>query len=153
MFRDLISRLFGQDEPTIPLQGQDAEVAIAALLVRVARADDRYTLQEEARIDQILARRRGLDMSEAAERRGAAEMIEAEAPDTVRFTRLIKDRIALEDRAGVLAALWEVTYADGKRSPDEESLVRLVSGLLGINDRVSAMIRQSVMADLGVADG
>lgn len=153
MFRDLISRLFGQDEPTIPLQGQDAEVAIAALLVRVARADDRYTLQEEARIDQILARRRGLDMSEAAERRGAAEMIEAEAPDTVRFTRLIKDRIALEDRAGVLAALWEVTYADGKRSPDEESLVRLVSGLLGINDRDSALIRQSVMADLGVADG
>lgn len=152
MFRNLMSRLFDQDEKSTPLQGQDAEVAIAALLVRVARADDRYTAQESARIDQILARRRGLDANEAAERRAAAEMIEGEAPDTVRFTRQIKDRIALDDRTGVLAALWEVTYIDGKRSPDEESLVRLVAGLLGISDRDSALIRQRVLAELGVGE-
>ncbi|WBU53589.1 TerB family tellurite resistance protein [Paracoccus sp. SCSIO 75233] len=152
MFRNLIPRLFSHDEPSAPLQGQDAEVALAALLVRVARADDRYTKQEEMRIDRILARRRGLEMSEAAERRAAAEMIEAEAPDTVRFTRMIKERIALEDRSGVLAALWEVTYADGNRAPDEESIVRLVAGLLGISDRDSGLIRQRVMADLGISD-
>ena len=153
MFRNLMSRLFDQDGPSTPLQGQDAEVAIAALLVRVARADDRYTAQEAARIDQILARRRGLDMNEAAERRAAAEMIEAEAPDTVRFTRTIKERIELADRHDVLAAMWEVAYADGERSADEETLVRLVAGLLGINDRDSALIRQRVLADLGISDG
>lgn len=119
----------------------------------VARADDRYTAQEEARIDQILARRRGLDLNEAAEHRAAAEMIEGEAPDTVRFTRQIKDRIPLDDRSGVLAAMWEITYADGRRSADEESLVRLVAGLLGINDRDSALIRQRVLTDLGIAEG
>lgn len=153
MFRNLISRLFDQEPRPEPLDGQDAEIAIAALLVRVARADDRYTAEEAARIDQILARRRGLGPTEAAERRVAAEMIEAEAPDTVRFTRQIKDRIALEDRTGVLSALWEVTYVDGTRSADEESLVRLVAGLLGINDRDSALIRQRVLADLGIAEG
>ncbi|WBU65734.1 TerB family tellurite resistance protein [Paracoccus aerodenitrificans] len=152
MFRNLMSRLFSDDAPSSPLQGQDAEVALAALLVRVARADDRYTKEEEVRIDRILARRRGLDAVEAAERRAAAEMIEAEAPDTVRFTRLIKDRIALEDRSAILEALWEVAYADGRRSADEESLVRLVSGLLGINDRDSGLIRQRVMADLGLTE-
>lgn len=153
MFRNLMSRLFDQESPSSPLQGKDAEVAIAALLVRVARADDRYTAQEAARIDQILARRRGLDLNEAAEHRAAAEMIEGEAPDTVRFTRQIKDRIPLDDRAGVLAAMWEITYSDGKRSADEESLVRLVAGLLGINDRDSALIRQRVLADLGIVEG
>ena len=153
MFRNLMSRLFDQTGPSTPLRGQDAEVAIAALLVRVARADDRYTAQEAARIDQILARRRGLDLAEAAERRAAAEMIEAEAPDTVRFTRLIKDRIALEDRTDIIAALWEITYADGNRTADEESLVRLVAGLLGINDRDSGLIRQRVVSDLGLAQG
>ncbi|MGR3448609.1 MAG: tellurite resistance TerB family protein, partial [Paracoccus sp. (in: a-proteobacteria)] len=95
MFRNLLSRLFADDTDDAPLQAQDAEVAIAALLVRVARADDRYETSERQRIDQILARRRGLNMAEAAERRAVAEMIEAEAPDTVRFTRLIKDRIPL----------------------------------------------------------
>ena len=68
MFRNLLSRLFADDTDDAPLQAQDAEVAIAALLVRVARADDRYETSERQRIDQILARRRGLNMAEAAER-------------------------------------------------------------------------------------
>ena len=79
-----------------------------------------------------------------------AEMIEAEAPDTVRFTRQIKDRIALEDRRAVLAALWEVAYADNSRGADEDSLIRLVSSLLGMTDRESAEIRQHVLARIGL---
>ena len=150
MFRNLLSRLL-DPAPPAALSAQDAEVAIAALLVRIARADDHYGEVEKHRIDQVLARRRGLDAAEAAERRAAAEMIEAEAPDTVRFTRTIKDRIELADRHDVLAAMWEVAYADGERSADEETLVRLVAGLLGINDRDSGLIRQRVMAELGLS--
>ncbi|MBC9247127.1 TerB family tellurite resistance protein [Paracoccus sp. 11-3] len=150
MFRNLLSRLFTEEPNPARLATQDAEVAIAALMVRLARADDRYSRAEQERIDHVLARRCGLDLQEAAERRAAAEMIEAEAPDTVRFTRHIKDRIALEDRIGVISALWEVAYADQKRSSDEETLVRLVSGLLGVTDRDSAIVRQRVREDLGL---
>ena len=150
MFRNLLSRLFTEDPAPQPLAAQDAEVAIAALLVRVARADDHYELSERQRIDRVLARRRGLTPDQAAERRAAAEMIEAEAPDTVRFTRLIKDRIALEDRTGVLAAMWEISYADQRRDKGEETMIRLVAGLLGVPDRDSALIRQKVLADMGL---
>lgn len=153
MFRDLLSRLFDEHPTPAPLASDDAEVAVAALLVRVARADDRYQQVEQQRIDQILARRRGLTLDEAAERRTAAEMIEAEAPDTVQFTRQIKDRIALDDRIGVISAMWETAYADGKRRADEESVVRLVSGLLGIPDRDSALARQGVLQELGMSEG
>lgn len=151
MFRNLLSRLLEPSTPA-PLSAQDAEVAIAALLVRLARADDSYGQVEKLRIDQVLARRRGLDAAAAAERRAAAEMIEAEAPDTVRFTRTIKDRIELADRHDVIAALWEIAYADGQRSSDEESLVRLVAGLLGINDRDSALARQRALNTMGLSD-
>lgn len=152
MFRNLLPRLVGDDLPPRPLASQDAEVAIAALLVRLARSDDHYDQAEKQRIDQVLARRRGLSSDEAAERRAAAEMIEAEAPDTVRFTRVVKERIALEDRAGVIAALWEVAYADHRRDPDEESMIRLVAGLLGVADRDSALIRQKVLDDMGLSE-
>lgn len=152
MFRNLLSRLFVEAPEPARLSGQDAEVALAALLVRLARADNRYSDDERSRIETILARRRGLTRAEAAESRAAAEMIEAEAPDTVRFTRTIKDRIALDEREGVLAALWETAYADGRRGAEEESLVRLVSGLLGISDRDSALVRQRVLAELGLSD-
>lgn len=152
MFRNLLNRLFSDDISPPRLTSQDAEVAIAALLVRMARADDHYGDAEQQRIDRILARRRGIDMTEAAERRLAAEMIEAEAPDTVRFTRMIKERIALEDRIGVIAALWEIAYADGRRSSEEESLARLVTGLLGISDRDAGIARQSVLSRMGVTE-
>ncbi|UXU74582.1 MULTISPECIES: tellurite resistance TerB family protein [unclassified Paracoccus (in: a-proteobacteria)] len=150
MFRNLLSRLFTDCPQPASLTAQDAEVAVAALLVRLARADDHYGEAERQRIDQILMRRRGLDAVQAAERRAAAEMIEAEAPDTVRFTRSIKDRIDLTDRNDILMALWQVAYADGRRDQDEESFVRLVAGLLGIADRDSALARQRALEQLGL---
>ncbi|RMC34787.1 TerB family tellurite resistance protein [Paracoccus alkanivorans] len=153
MFRNLLTRLFNDEPHPQPLASPDAEVAIAALLVRVARSDDHYEQAERRRIDQILARRRGLTLDEAAERRAAAEMIEAEAPDTVRFTRSIKDRIALEDRLDVIASMWETAYADTTRVSDEETMIRLVAGLLGVPDRDSALVRQKVLQDLGISEG
>ncbi len=144
---DLLTRLMG--ETAEPIDSGDAELAIAALLVRVARADDHYDQAERDRIEQVLARR-GLTATEAAARRADAEALEAEASDTVRFTRQIKDRIALEDRRAVLAALWEVAYADRNRGADEDSLIRLVSSLLGMTDRESAEIRQHVLARMGL---
>lgn len=153
MFKDLLARLTGDAPGASTLAGEDAELAIAALLVRVARADDHYDQAERQRIDRILACRRGLTPQEAAIRRVEAEQMEAEASDTVRFTRQIKDRIGLEDRAGVLAAMWEVAYADETRGPDEESLIRLVTGLLGITDRESAQIRQRVLDQMGLPRG
>lgn len=148
MFRNLLSRLFSDTPGAPPLDAQDGEMAVAALLIRVARSDERYTPVEHVRIEQVLARRRGLDSVEAAERRMAAEMIEAEAPDTVRLTRCIKERVPLEDRVGIIGALWQVVYADGRRSSDEEAMVRLTAGLLGVPDRDSALARQRALGQL-----
>lgn len=151
MFRNLLSRLFSDSPDASALSAEDGEMAVAALLIRVARADDRYSRHERHRVEQILARRRGLDTAEAAELRAAAEMIEAEAPDTVRLTRCIKQRVPLEDRVGIIGALWEVVYADGRRNADEEAMVRLTAGLLGVADRDSALARQRVLGDAAAA--
>ncbi|GLS81524.1 TerB family tellurite resistance protein [Paracoccus marinus] len=145
MFRSLLSRLFADESEASPLSGNDADVAVAALLVRLARADDRYSDAERRNIDRVLISRQHLDPDTAAEYRAAAEMIEAEAPDTVRFTRMIKDRIALEHRIGVIAAMWEVAYADGRRTADEDAVIRLTAKLLGVTDRESAVARQEVV--------
>ena len=145
MFRSLLSRLFADESEASPLSGNDADVAVAALLVRLARADDRYSDAERRNIDHVLISRQHLDPDTAAEYRAAAEMIEAEAPDTVRFTRMINDRIALEHRIGVIAAMWEVAYADGRRTADEDAVIRLTAKLLGVTDRESAVARQEVV--------
>lgn len=150
MFRNLMNLLFN-DHPHPPaLTAPDAEIAVAALLVRIARSDEQYTEAEKIRIDRVLAQRRGLTPEQARERREQAEEIEADAPDTVRFTRQIKERIALSDRVGVIEALWDVAMADEKRDADEEAMIRLAASLLGVNDVDSARARQRVMENRGL---
>ncbi|WP_425050342.1 TerB family tellurite resistance protein [Psychromarinibacter sp. S121] len=144
MFADLLRRLTEPMPQTLP--DPDARLALAALLVRVARSDGEYASDEASLIDRLLAERYGLSPFEAPKLRADAEALEAEAPDTVRFTRAIKDAVAYEDRAAVIEALWAVVLADGVRDEEETSLLRLVANLLGVNDRDSALARQRVEA-------
>ncbi len=125
-----------------PLDAYDSRLALAALMVRVARADDHYDHDEAVRIDRVLVQQFGLTGVEAAALRGQAETLEAEAPDTVRFTRALKDTVALEERAGLLQAMWAVALADGARDADEEALLRMVANLLGLTDLESALARR-----------
>lgn len=137
---NLIQRLFAPVPTALPVA--DADLALAALLVRVARTDRMYAIEEVERIDRILMARHGFGSFEAAAMRAAAEKLEAEAPDTVRFTRVLKEAVALEDRMALVVALWEVALADGQRDAEEDHELRLLSGLLGLTDVQSAAARQ-----------
>lgn len=144
MFADFIKRLTQPDPAQMP--DTDARLALTALLVRIARSDNHYAPSEQALIDQITAQRYGLDADACAALRAQAEALEAEAPDTVRFTRAIKDAVPYEARLGVIDALWSVVLADGTRSDEENALLRLVTNLLGVTDTDSAMVRKRIEA-------
>ena len=142
MFADLIRRL--TDTDPAPMPDEDARRALGALLVRLARADGVYDTAERDRIEAILARRYSL--SDASALRGECEEIEAQAPDTVRFTRAIKDAVPYEDRRAVIAAMWEVVLADGQRDEQENSLMRMIAPLLGVTDQDSNAARIAVQS-------
>ena len=142
MFADFLNRLI-QPEPD-PLDDGDARLALTALLVRVARSDGDYAAAEIIRITRIVEARYNLSHDAAEALRMDAETLESEAPDTVRFTRAIKDAVPYEERVEVIEALWQVALADGERESHEDSLLRLVSNFLGISDRDSALARQRV---------
>ncbi len=142
MIAGLFERLFAA--PAEGANDDDARLAITALLVRIARADHDYAEVEKARIDEISQIRFGLTPAEATALRAEAEELEAKAPDTVRFTRAIKDAVPHEERLGVLEAMWSVVLADDERDTFEDSLMRMVANLLGISDRDSALARQAV---------
>lgn len=147
MFEALLRRLTG--ETAAPLPPADARLALAALLVRAARVNGDYAASQIASIDRVLARRYGLAPAAATALRHAAETLETEAPDTVRFTRAIKAATEWEDRAAELEMLWEVILADGLRDHEESGFMRLAADLLGFSDRDSALARQRVEARSG----
>jgi uncharacterized tellurite resistance protein B-like protein len=144
MISDLLNRLLAPAPD--PLPQADARLALAALLVRVARSDGEYAAVEISRIDALLADRYGLLPGQAKTLRAQAEALEAQAPDTVRFTRAIKDSVDHDDRLDVVEALWDIVLADGARDEDEDALMRLVAPMLGINDRDSNLARRRVEA-------
>ena len=121
MFADLLRRLTAPEPDRLP--EPDARLALAALMVRVARSDGDYD-------------------PATANLRAQAEALEQEAPDTVRFTRAIKGAVDLEERSAVIEALWSVVLVDGERDAQEDSLLRLLANLLGINDRDSNIARK-----------
>lgn len=142
MLSDLIRRLTGEHDPA-PLAPEDSRLALAALMVRLARADDGYTAAEMRRIDLLLSRRYGLSPQAAAALRAEAERAEEAASDTVRFTRLIKEAVPYEERVGVIEALWSVAAAE-EFNADERGFLRLVANLIGVSDQDSALARQRV---------
>jgi len=146
MLQSLLKRLLGEAGPDSLMTEDESRIAMAAVLVRAARADGDYAEVEKSTIDRVLARRYGLSPAQAAMLRSEGELAESEAVDLVRFTRAIKGAVPYEDRIGVVEALWSVVLADDARDPMEDSLVRQVVGLLGVSDRDSGLARQRVAA-------
>ena len=137
----MFASLFSSKSPGIE-RDISASEAMAALMVRISKSDDDYSATEIARIDAVLGLLYQLSADQAAKLRQTAEALEAEAPDTVRFTRAIKEEVPYEERFDVVRALWQVVLADGARDAEEDALMRLLASLLGVNDRDSALARQ-----------
>ena len=142
MFAEFLKRL--TDPAPVQMPDTDARLALTALLVRVARSDNEYSSDERARIQDIITMRYALDPFARDALLSDAETLKSEAPDTVRFTRAIKEAVAYEDRLAVVEALWKVVLADGARAKEEDALLRLVVNLLGITDVDSANARRRV---------
>lgn len=144
MFQNLLQRLLAPAPARLP--DAEARLALAALLIRVAKSDNLYSAEEVERIDRALSARFGLDAFETGRLRAKAEILESEAPDTVRFTRALKEAVPLEERAGLMEVLWSVALADGQRDMLEDQLLRIVSNLLGLTDVESARARHQAVA-------
>jgi len=142
MLKDLLKRLSGEN--AAPLSSEDARIAIAALLVIAAHADHHYHDAERAMIERVLADRYQLDADAARKLREEGEAAEQASMDLYKFTSLIKQTIEYDQRITVLEALWRVVLADNDREAHEETLMRRVTDLLGLDPRESVDARRRV---------
>lgn len=121
LFADLLRRLT-HPRPK-PLPELDSRLALAALLVRIAKSDNTYRVEEISRIDRILAKTFAINPVEAARLRADAERLEHDAPDGTAFTDAIVTATDPEVRESVLAAMWQVALADGVEDPEEDGFL------------------------------
>ena len=139
MWEELVARLTGRrKEQALP--EPDEKLALAALLVRVAKSDSFYHVSEIIEIDHILEESFDLNAVEAAKLRALAEKLENAAPETDTFASVIRDTVDYAHRQAVTAKIWQVILADGKTRAEEHTALHDIESHLGISaqDRPSA---------------
>jgi uncharacterized tellurite resistance protein B-like protein len=109
---------------------QTIQLAAAALMIELSRADFQQQPEEQAAIEAALNRKFTLNPGQLAELVQLAEQEAREATSLYQFTRLINDQYSPEQKFKLVIALWEVAFADGDISKYEDHLIRKVAELI-----------------------
>jgi uncharacterized tellurite resistance protein B-like protein len=141
MFERLLA-LFEKGEAAQPERpgASPLQRAAAVLLAIAARLDGQMSADERVSIVGLLRARLGVADAEALVDEADDE---ADAStDLYQVTRVIKDRLQIDQRTGIIEMLWEVAYADGEVHDYEANLIRRVAGLLHVEDRHAGEARK-----------
>ena len=147
MLRKLMQALGPKPPKSAPLPDPDAELALGALLVRVAMSDENYQFVEISLIDKILARVYHHSPLEAAKIRAICEKLHAAAPDTDTFAALIRETTSHEERLEAIEAIWTVVLADGREYETEIQMVEDIRMALGLSHAESEAAHDRAKAE------
>ena len=144
-----LKKIFG-DEPVARGMLEDREpfeLATAALLLELARADFSESPAEVAAIRHLLQQRFSLTdaaldqlMVDAAKRADKAVSLHE-------FTHRLNREMPEADKLAIVEMLWRVSHADGRIDKHEEQLVQRIAGLLHISDRDRVRLKLKVVVD------
>lgn len=106
------------------------QLAAAALLIELSRADYQREPEEQAAIEAALKKGFDLDDVQLATLIDLAEQENQDATSLYQFTNLIKDEYSAEQRFELVKMLWQVAIADGEISKYEDHLIRKIADLI-----------------------
>ncbi len=106
------------------------QLATAALLIEMTRADHDVKGVERAAVAQALGRAFELAPSETEEMLTLAEQEADAATSLYEFTRLINRHFDPKQKEHIVELLWHVALADGEIDKYEDHLVRKVADLI-----------------------
>ena len=124
---------------------QRRQLALASLLVEMARADFDEADTEQAAITDLLAAHFDLQPEESAALLKRAQEANDSAVCLFDFTRALHQSFDAEQKQQVIRLLWQVALADSKLDKYEDYLVRKVADLLYVPDSDVMRIKHEVL--------
>jgi uncharacterized tellurite resistance protein B-like protein len=130
-----LARLFdsGEDRDRPGDHEHDLRLATAALFFEVVRADGSVGDDERRALRAAIDRTFDLPADEVDELLRSAEEKSREAASLYEFTHLVDQKLGPEDKIRIVELLWSLAFADDRKDPLEEHLVRTVAGLLHVS--------------------
>lgn len=142
----MFERLFPRRKPEPkPLPQPNAQLALGALLVRVAFADNNYKASEIGQIDRILSHTFDLKPIEAAKLRATCEALERDAPGTPEFAAILREEVDYAHRKALGDAMWAVALADGHSDDAEEIQLLAIETALGLTELDMQAARENAL--------
>jgi uncharacterized tellurite resistance protein B-like protein len=120
------------------------QLALAALLVEMARADFDESQDEQNSIIDLLAEHFSLTSAESLELLNRAREAADGAVCLFDFSRALHQSLDAEQKQGVIRLLWQVALADNSIDKYEDYLVRKVADLLYVSPSDVVRIKHEV---------
>ncbi len=127
-FEDKLSLSESQNDPTA--QQHKLQLACAALLFEVMKADFNIDTEEQESLRQLLTGQFSLSNAELDELILLAGQENEQATSLHQFTRLINEQYTLDDKYQLVCAMWQIAYADGRIDKYEEYIIRKIADLM-----------------------
>ena len=118
-------------------------IAITALLIHSAKIDENFTDKEKEIIKKALIEM-GAQTDEINEIFEEAEKKEKDSNQILDFTRKVKN-ISDEKKKLIIEALWNIIYSDQNADMYETNLMRRLSGLLYLDNKVVGDIKEKII--------
>ena len=117
---------------------------VASLLIHAAKIDENYTDKEKKIIKKTLIQL-GIKESEADQIMLTAEINEEKSNQILDFTREIKNADS-EFKIKITETLWSIIYSNKEEDMYESNLMRRLSGLLYLDNKIVGNIKEKIKA-------
>jgi uncharacterized tellurite resistance protein B-like protein len=152
MIDRLLDLLAGRGEWTSERPVNGLPLAVAALLIELARMDDKVNAGERRTIEQLIARMFSLDPNSAQSLVERADQEMQRSAQYFPFTQQICRHASAEMRVQIIEMLWTVAYSDGALDPDEDALIRQIAGLIQVSDWDRGAARKRALEKLATTE-
>jgi uncharacterized tellurite resistance protein B-like protein len=134
---DQLKKLFGSVTTVTGVleQQEPLELATAALLLELSRADFSESVAEKEAISQLLQKRFKTSLEATDKLMADAARRADRAVSLHEFTHRLNRELPEADKLAIVEMLWQVSNADGRIDKHEEQLVQRIAGLLHISDK------------------
>ena len=121
-------------------------IKITCLLVHAAKIDEIYSDKEREIIKKTIINL-GIEKNEIEKILMKAEDIEANSNQLLEFTKDIK-QLNQDEKVKIVESLWKIIYSDDKSDIYEANLMRRLTGLLYLDNKVVGNIKEKIIKSL-----
>ena len=145
LLKKLKDLLGSESTATGEVEDRALELACAALMFEVARADFSVETTEQDAVTSLLTAQFNLSADEVSTITEAAIEQADAATCLFEFTRTLNELASAEQKRNLLAMMWRVAMADNALSRYEEHVIRKVADLLYVPHGDFITAKQSAM--------